>query len=245
MISAEAYLENANKYIQCVKETQFSTIKRIAEILADCITKDGVIHVFGTGHSKSFAGEMAFRAGGLVPMHAMYLEDLLRKGVESVDDINDLDTERDPKVAHRLLALYDIRPTDAVILVSNSGRNGSMIEMAMELKSRGLPIICVTSLEHTKQVTSRHPSGKKLFEVADYVIDNCGPYGDALSFPGLETKVCAISSITGILIAQCLTAEIINNLTLNNHPIPAYISANVDGADEHNNALREKYKGRI
>jgi uncharacterized phosphosugar-binding protein len=246
VVHAEAVFEVLSNSILKVKETQLNTLKTVARMFAERIQDDGVIHIFGTGHSKAFAMELSNRAGGLVPMHAMSIDDLMRYGKRDVDDINDPTLERDPNVARELLACYDIRDADAVILVSNSGRNGSMVEMAIQLKQRGLPVVCVTSLAHTTQVTSRHPSGKRLFEVADYVIDNCTPYGDAaLADERLSTKVCSLSSITGAVIAQVLTAEMTQCLLAAHYPVPVLMSANVDGADAHNETLRQKYEGRI
>jgi uncharacterized phosphosugar-binding protein len=246
MVHAEGVFEALSKSIVEVKESQLHTIRTVAHLLADKIQHDGVIHIFGTGHSKAFAMELSNRAGGLVPMHAMSIDDLMRFGKRTVDDINDPTLERDANVALELLECYDIRDTDAAILVSNSGRNGSMVEMAIQLKHRGLPVVCVTSLAHTTQVTSRHPSGKRLFEVADYVIDNCSPFGDAaLHDDRLATKVCSLSSITGAVIAQVLTAEMTKCLLESGFPVPVFMSANVDGADSHNEAVRKKYEGRL
>lgn len=246
VVSAEALLEQAYTALERVRTTQFATIRSIAGVLAERIGKGGVVHVFGTGHSKAFAMELANRAGGLVPMHAMSIDDLLLRDKRVVHEIDSPQLERDEVVARELLGLYDIRSDDAAILVSNSGRNGSQVEMALQLKARGLPVVCVSSIAHTTQVTSRHSSGKRLFEVADHVIDNCTPYGDALfAHSQLDARVCALSSITGAVIAQALTAEMIRALLDGGHKVPVLISANVDGSDAHNAALRKKYAGRI
>lgn len=246
MVSAESYFQQAELYLRKTLDTQMDSIKRAADMLANQIQLGGVVHIFGSGHSRAFSMEMSNRAGGLVPMHAMSFDDLLRHGVKDADDINNPEIERDPRVAHELLNLYDIRDNDAAILVSNSGRNGALIEMALLLKQRGLPLVVVTSMDHTTKVTARHPSGKRLFELADHLIDNGGPLGDAiLDDESLITKVCSISSVTGAVIAQCLTAEITKNLLQKGIDVPILISANVDGADEHNAKIRSLYTGRI
>ncbi|GEO24492.1 hypothetical protein AAC03nite_02770 [Alicyclobacillus acidoterrestris] len=245
MISASVFVEAALDAVKQVAGTQLDAIREAGKRLAEVIVNGGVVHIFGTGHSKAFAMEMSNRAGGLVPMHMMSIDDLWRSK-NTPDDIHDPSIERDPAVAHELLQLYDIRPEDGVIIVSNSGRNGALVEMALLMKQRGLPLICVTSLAHTQSVTSRHPSGKRLFEVADVVIDNCGPIGDALlEAPELATRVCSISSVTGAVIAQCLTAEITRNLIAAAVEVPILMSANVDGADEFNQRLTARYRGRI
>jgi uncharacterized phosphosugar-binding protein len=92
---------------------------------------------------------------------------------------------------------------------------------------------------------SRHPSGKKLYEYADIVIDNCGPFGDTLlELPG-GGKACSISSLSGVLIEQMLTAETIRNLIARGIDPPVFISANVPGGIEQGETLRRRYEGRI
>jgi len=245
-ISAEVFYRAADEAIARLKATQIPQIKRAGEILADAVMKGGVIQVFGTGHSRAFAMEMAHRAGGLVPAHAIEEDILFFNGIYPVTERKNPYLEREPQIAHQILAQYDIRAEDAFIIVSNSGRNGSTVEMAAEVKRRGHPLIVVTSMTHTKSVTSRHPSGKLLYEFADVVIDNCGPMGDALlEVEGQPVKVCAVSSITGALIAQGITAEIIGRLVAAGQTPPVYISANVDGGDAHNEALKARYGDRI
>ncbi|HWI65709.1 MAG TPA: SIS domain-containing protein [Symbiobacteriaceae bacterium] len=246
MLSAPTLFDEARKAIDKLEATQMANIRKAGEILAGAIQRDGVVQVFGTGHSRAFAMEMANRAGGLVPMNAIDMTDLFLRQVVPITLWHSPELERDPAVAHKILALYNLRPADAFIIVSNSGRNGSTVEMAMQVKKHGHPLIVVTSMDHTTQVTSRHPSGKKLYELADVVIDNCGPFGDALlPLDDHGFKACAISSITGAFIAQGLTAEIIGCLQRAGAEIPVLISANVDGGDAHNDALRARYAGRI
>ncbi|MDQ0189849.1 SIS domain-containing protein [Alicyclobacillus cycloheptanicus] len=239
MVSAESFFASVDDALTKVKTTQLPAIKRVAGRLANRIRIGGVVHLFGTGHSRVFAMEMCNRAGGLVPMHMISTDDLQRRGVRAASDLEDPSLERDPQVAHELLACCDIQPADAAIIVSHSGRNGALVEFALLLKDRGIPVIGVTSMSHTLSVASRHPSGKRLFEVADDVIDNCGPVGDAMLYDErLGTKVCPISSVTGAVIAQCLTAEITRNLLEWGVSVPVLKSSNLDGADAWNETVR-------
>lgn len=242
MVSAGAFLRGMDDVLTNLRKTQLPVIGRVAVKLADRIRAGGVIHVFGTGHSSVFAIEMCNRAGGLVPMHMMSVSELQLRGIRVASDLEDPSIERDPQVAHELCACYDIRPEDAAIIISNSGRNGAIVEMAMLLKEKGLTVVCVTSMAHTLSVSSRHPSGKRLFEVVDDVIDNCGPIGDAmLEDERLSTKVCSVSSVTGVVIAQCLTAEITRSLLGWDVTVPLLRSSNLDGSDELNENMRRKY----
>lgn len=244
-VSGQSFFAEARKAIDYVEETQMQGIQAAARLLGDCLAADGVVHIFGTGHSQAFSMEMAGRAGGLVPMDMIALVDLVKKGVATWDDLGDPKIERDPEWGRKVLTTHNVRPGDAFIIVSNSGRNGSTVEMALEVKRRGLPLVVVTSLKHSTQVSSRHPSGKKLYEIADVTIDNGGPFGDALLDLQEGLKVCAISSVTGATIAQALTAEIARLLMERGLTPPVLISANVDGSDVWNEGLRAKYADRI
>ncbi len=244
-VSAGEFFAVARDAVAQVERTQLGAIQRAAAVLAGRMRSGGVIQVFGTGHSRAFAMEMAGRAGGLVPVHAMYLGDLVLSGRHPVDEVKGPSFERRPEIARELFGLYDIRPQDAFVVVSSSGRNGSTVEMALIAAEKKLPVVVVTSMAHTSAVTSRHPSGKRLFELADVVIDNCAPFGDAVLDMGQGSKVCAVSSITGAVIAQALTAEIVACYQQHGEQPPVLVSANVDGADEHNARVRAQYGSRI
>lgn len=242
-IGAESVFETILGIVNHVRTQQLDAIREAATRLADCLLQGGIIHVFGAGHSRAFGMEMCGRAGGLAPMKLLGLEDIAL--LEGTRGINLVELERDPETAHRLLRLHEVRPEDAFIIVSNSGRNGAPVELALECKKRGIPVIAVTSLAHSVRTDSRHPSGKKLYEIADIVIDNGCPYGDVLlDIPHLHEKTGSASSVVGALIAQSLTVEIIARLIEAGHTPPVFISANVDGSDEHNRKIVEQYAHR-
>lgn len=245
-ITAEMFFDAARNIIHRLQTEQLGNIRKAAAVMAEAIAKDGVVHIFGPGHSKSFANELAHRAGGLVPMNAVLLDDLALQGDMSLAELKAPATERNPACGLELLKLHDIRAQDAFIICSNSGINGSVVEIALECKRRGLPLIAVTSLEHSRQSQSRHPENKRLFEIADIVIDNCCPYGDALlSTPEMPMQVCSGSSVANMFIAQSLTAETLRLLIERGYRPPVYLSQNIEGSDKHNEALRKKYEGRI
>jgi uncharacterized phosphosugar-binding protein/putative N-acetylmannosamine-6-phosphate epimerase len=241
--TAEGYWAAAGAAIAWVQATQGPAIREAAALFAQSILAGGVVHIFGAGHSRAFGMELSGRAGGLVPMHLFGLEEVAPPGKKGLQL---LDLERGPETAHALLGLFSAHQADLFVIASNSGRNGCPVELALEVKRRGHSLVTVTSLEHASRVPARHSSDQRVFEVADVVIDNGAPYGDAvLTAPGLKEAVCAVSSATGALIAQALTAETIRLILEAGAEPPVYISANVDGADEHNARLEARYAGRI
>jgi uncharacterized phosphosugar-binding protein len=214
-------------------------------VMTRAIEAGAVIQAFGTGHSEAFAMEIAGRAGGLIPTNKIALRDLVLRGLLTVDDLAGSSLERNPDIVPALWDISPINPGDVFVIASNSGVNGSVVGLALLARERGHDVIAVTSLQHTAQVRPKHPSGLRLSEVADVVIDNLAPYGDAtLALPG-GVSVGSVSSITSAFIAQLLTIGVAERLNGNGRVPPLYLSANIPGGDEHNHALEKKYEGRI
>ncbi|WP_375387995.1 sugar isomerase domain-containing protein [uncultured Amnibacterium sp.] len=211
------------------------------DLLTEGIKAGGVAYAFGTGHSEAFAMEIAGRAGGLIPSKKISLRDLSLLGGMPVADLQGGKLERDPAVAERLFELARIGPEDVVLIASNSGVNGSIVGFALAVKRNGNPLIAVTSLDHTMQVEPKHPSGQRLKDVADVVIDNLAPYGDAAVSIGADVPAGAVSSITAAFIAQVLTLGVTERFVSAGEAAPLYLSANIPGGDEHNIELELRY----
>jgi len=219
--------------------------RRAAALLTETVLAGGVIQAFGCGHSEGLAMEIAGRAGGLVPTNRIALRDVVLYGGEPVEVLADPAIERRPEIAHRLYELAPVQPDDAFVIASNSGVNGAVVEMALLVKRRGHRLIALVSARHSAGVEARHPSGKKLGEIADVVLDNGAPYGDAaLPIPG-GGAVGALSSITAALLAQQIVAEVVDNLIAAGVTPPVYRSDNVPGGKEHNARIEARYAGRL
>jgi uncharacterized phosphosugar-binding protein len=215
------------------------------DLMTRALEAGAVIQAFGTGHSEAFAMEIAGRAGGLIPTNKIALRDVVLRGSMRVDALTGSSLERNPDIVAELWEISPIHPGDVFLIASNSGVNGSVVGMALLAKERGHDVIGVTSLQHTAQVRPKHPSGRRLSEVADVVIDNLAPYGDAtLALPG-GVAVGSVSSITSAFIAQLLTIGVAERMNGDGRVPPLYLSANIPGGDEHNHALEKTYAGRI
>lgn len=237
-MSANKYFDKIQNLIDKIKETQYEKIVEVSKIFVEKIKEDKMIHVFGTGHSHIIGVEMFARAGGLANVNAM-LDDTIttadgaRKGSM---------TERLSGLAEIIWDQYKIDKDDVMIIISNSGRNSVPVEMAIKAKEEGVTLIAITSLDHSKKCKSRHSSEKRLFELADIVIDNCVPGGDSLlEFNG--TKAGPGSTIAGVSIVNSIVTETLKTLTEEELPIPVFGSQNVDGYN--NDDLYEKYSSRV
>jgi uncharacterized phosphosugar-binding protein len=243
-VSAGAFAAAAEDAVGRVAREQADGVVAAAGLVVAALRAGGVVQAFGTGHSQALAMEISGRAGGLVPTNMIALRDLVLLGGEPPELLFTEHLERDPAIGRRLYDLAGVSPSDVFVMASNSGGNGSVVELAHVVKEQGHPLVAITSMAHTSRVTSRHPSGLRLFELADVVLDNGAPYGDAVLGAG-DTAVCAVSSITAALLAQMVVAEVVRTMLDAGETPPVYLSANVPGGDAHNDALEARYAGRI
>ena len=233
--------EYGDKIIDVIKyaeEKNKDTIKMLAEKFAENIENDKVIHTFGTGHSHMLGIELFARAGGLGNVDAMLDPDVLTSfGAQRSGAI-----EKTSGVSDVIYDSYNIQPGDIMIITSNSGRNAMPIEMAMRCQKEGVYVIALTNVEQSKNQTSRHPSGKRLFECADCVIDSCVPTADAtLDLNGIKTGPA--SSIVTMFLVNTIVSEAIKIVQSHGKKPYVFQSQNVDGFD--NDAIYEHFKGRV
>ena len=241
MIEAKIFKDELCELLDHLYDSQKDNIEAAAQAMRKCIEEGGVIHVFGSGHSVGLGIDIKNRLGSLVPIHIMEMTDFVTKGDISVEEFMDRKNifERKPGVAKKLYELYDIRPQDIFIVISNSGINGIVIDIADLAKRNGHKVVIITSMKHTLAEEPRHPSGKKLYEFGDIVIDNCGPHGDALLETDGVEKVCSVSSICNNCIAQSMAARTIQLLKADGCELPI-----LTGENAHDEALLNKYEGR-
>lgn len=244
MIESE-YAARAAGLVDLVVGTQLPAIQKAASMVAGSIAAGGVLQAFGTGHSRIVTLELAGRAGGLAPVGMLAVKDLVMFGDEDPRAILDPRYERETGVAERIYALADVRPVDTFLIVSNSGRNAAVVEMAELVRDRGHDLVAITSLAHTRSSVARSTDGPDLASLADVVIDNCAPAGDATIEVAAGVKVGAVSSFTGVLVAQVLTELTCRYLLDMGQEPPVFISANLAAGDAHNRALEERYHGRV
>ncbi len=232
------YINTITKILEEVYETNKENIKVLAEKFAENIMEDRIIHTFGTGHSHMIGIELFARAGGLGNVDAMLDPDVLT----SNGAVRSGALEKLPGVSDIVADNYVLNAGDIMIVISNSGRNSMPIEMAMRAKKDGLFVVAVSSLKQSQQMTSRHPSGKKLYEIADITLDNCAPSGDGcLNIDGYVTG--AVSSIASMYLLNTITSEAIKICTSKGFKPYIYQSQNVDGFN--NDDIYNHYKGRV
>ena len=240
-IAIENAFATGLEIVERLKTTQEENIHQAAKLIAEAHIAGKNFYVSGSGHSHSVSEELYGRAGSL----AFTIPILTSELTLTEHPTKSTFIERLNGYATILADLYEISNGDVILIASNSGRNAYPVELAIEAKNRGAKVICITCMKHTKEVTSRHESGKRLFEVSDVVIDNCGEAGDAATYmEGVNTPIFPTSSIANAFICGALSVEVCAELQANNAEVEVFMSANIDGGYEKNEAYFEKY-GRM
>lgn len=225
----EAYLDFVAERVMKMKETQGPAITKAAELVGNALINKHMVYTFGSGHSQLLSMEIHARAGGIYPVQAII--DPMKGKAEKLEGYGTILVEYAP-----------YKEGDVLFVISNSGRNPEPIEVAMHALSKGVKVIVLTSMEHTRSVTSRHSSGKKLYELGEVVLDSQVPAGDAsISYKGLLAKAGALSTVLGATILNAVIVETIQYLLDHNYEPPVLMSANLDGSEAYNQKVIERY----
>jgi uncharacterized phosphosugar-binding protein len=237
------YFAALKEILARIESEQINHIREAGALIGSLIAKGGVVHTFGAGHSHMIAEEAFFRAGGLAAVNAILDPRLL-----FLDGaLASTHAERETGYAKLLLDREDIQPGDAAIIISNSGRNAVPVEMAQEMRAKDVKIVAITNLEQSSRSLSRHVSGKRLFELADIVIDNCIPEGDAvLEIPNRAQRIGPSSTIAGAAIVNAVMIEAASHLHKADLPIPLFASVNLPStSDESLEAILARWAPRV
>ena len=239
------YVSRINELIDTVIKAESENMEKCVNVLFDCVQNKSTIYTFGASHAGIISEELYYRAGGLMLFNPIFGREIML----DADPIT-LTSSMERLVGYGTIlakSRADFKKGDVIIIHSVSGRNPVTLEIAEEAKNAGVTIIAITNVAYSKTVTSRHPSGKRLFEMADIVLDNHGDVGDAcVKIEGLEQKVAPSSTVIGAILVNSIVAALAEKLVESgmSHP-PIFYSANIDGGDQLNRQLFEEYKDSI
>ncbi len=236
------YADRLQAALQTVFREERGQLDRAAALAATAIAADRLLHVFGTGHSHMVGEELLYRAGGLACCSAILDPPLmLHVGAEASTG-----KERESGYAKTVLERYTLTSGDLFFVVSNSGVNPVPVEAAQYAKEQGLTVVALVSKAYS-QAAPLHPSlSVKLMDVADLVLDNHLPPGDALIPVGSgQQKAGPGSTVVAAAVFHAICLGAIERLEAQGLTAPVYISANMPGAKEHNAELVRRYKGRV
>jgi uncharacterized phosphosugar-binding protein len=242
-MKSSEYMQNVRAVLEYIEQTQMINIDLAAERVVESIMSGGTVFVLGTGHASIMAQETFFRAGGMMLFNPV-MGPGLSLDVRPVDISTEI--ERMPGYGEVVMSHTPIKRGDVLIIASTAGRNSVPIDAALWSKQNGIQTIGITSRTWADSVSSRHPSGKKLHDVVDVVLDDGVPPGDAsVDFADINQKVGPVSTISGVTLINLIVVRTVERLVDEGFMPPVFKSANLDGADEYNRRTCEDFKERI
>ena len=248
---AQKWLANARAVLDSIESTQLPAIRRAAEIMADSIAAERWVHTFGCGHATIPVEEMYPRIGGFVGFHPIVELPLTfftritgEMGIHQF-----LFLERAPGYGDAIMKSYTFDARDTLWIFSHTGINNVNIDVALRAKELGMKIIATGSAEQAASSTPRHPSGKKLFELADVVIDTKVPAGDSsVDLPGHQDKVGPVSTMAFVTVVWMTITTVAEILAARGVKLFIHPSHNVPGdttAHARLDAALVEYKRRV
>ena len=234
----DGYFEKNIAILNRIHDTQKDAMEKAANMAANTIAKDGIIYIFGCGHSHLIAMDNFYRAGGLCNVCPMLDSDLMLHDGAAKSSV----MEKMEGLAEHVFKRYCLTEKDCLFVISTSGKNGVPVQMAQVAKAKGIPTVAVVSSAYFEDA-SKLP---KLYECADSYIDNCVPHGDAvMEIPGCDTNMGSLSTVASAFIMQAVLLEAAKMAVEMGAKPPIYKSGNVAGGAEFNKALIEEYQPRI
>jgi uncharacterized phosphosugar-binding protein len=216
MNASLAYLREAKAILDRIQATQLEAIQKAAEIFTQSISNAGLVHMFGSGHSRIFVEEMFPRHGSFPGFHPIVELSLTYHNpvVGSNGQRQAMYLEHIEGFGNVILRNFVFQEPDSFLIYSNSGVNEVVIDVALEAQRQKLPVVAVVSLDHCLAVPALHSSGKRLPDLADVTIDNCTPAGDALvRIEGLADPVGPGSTIGAAAVTNMIKCAVAENLT--------------------------------
>ena len=240
-VSLAAYFERVRELLEAIMANEAEPMRQVAELLATCIREDHIVYTFGSGHSSLLAAEGLFRAGGLACVSAILEPTTTFAGGALAGTA----IERMPGISRNVMARYEVAEGDVLVVFSNSGVNALPVELTEYCRDRGLTTVAITSCRYVAQAAGANTRAT-LLDVADYVIDNHVPPGDAAIEVGSDRQpVAPLSTIAGAIIWNALVADVSERLVDLAITPPVYVSSNMTGAKGVNAALVDRYRHRI
>lgn len=234
----ELYTTKIRKIIDEIEKEEIENIEKAAEVLAQTIINNGLIHVFGTGHSHIPSEEAFFRAGSLACVNPMLEPSLMLHSGAVKSSV----LENQSGFARAIFEHFNPQPSDVLILFSNSGVNAVPVEMAELVHRKGITLIGIGSKKYIEYLKKERKSNS-IIEYCDFFIDNKGEVGDAcIEVKGLEQKIAPTSTISGVLILQLLFTTAVFKVIEKGFLPPIFVSGNLPEGKERNKELINKYR---
>jgi uncharacterized phosphosugar-binding protein len=246
-----SYLDGAEAILKRVRETQKDVIVEAARLCAETILKRGLVHLFGSGHSRMAVEEVFPRYGSFPGFHPIVELSMTYHNpvVGANGQRQAMWIERQEGLGEIILSNFVFRSYDVMMVFSTSGTNGVVVDVALGARARGMKVIAVVAAEYSKLLPGGHSSGRKLIDIADIVIDNCAVPGDSMvTVPGVDVRVGPGSTIGNTAVVNALKVIVAAKLAEAGQPPLVLASAYEMGAEasrQRFEASYDDYRDRI
>jgi uncharacterized phosphosugar-binding protein len=236
------YTAAVRSVVDFLETRQTASIEAAAELVANALRRGGTVNCSEIGHG--IQGDFLGRAGGLFAVQPFsYSISVHNPLPESRRKAQPADPDEDLKRVRTALAHSSLRAGDVMLVASVSGRNRAPVELALACRERGLGVIGFTSMAYTEKVTSLHPTGKRLYEAVDVVVDCGAPYGDAgVEVPGYDVTLIPMSGLGMLVAGWLIWGSVMEKMAAAGTPASVYISHNREGGPAFNEIARAHYQ---
>lgn len=236
----DEYFNRLKQLIDHIEETQSDVMQQAAAIIADAMADGRCVHIYDTGHMLS--SELINRAGGLTSFRALHFRFEVDDAVRNRPEDGKKDGNMEGLMRY-VVKSSKLQPGDVLIVGTVSGKSVFPVDLAISARELGVKVIAMTSVAYSSMLASEHSSGKRLFEVADLVIDNCAPPLDALvEVPGQDVSICPASGIAAAAIMWAVEAQVVDNLLQRNLKPSILKSINFPGSSAYNEQAYQAYE---
>jgi len=236
----DTYWKTIDELYEKLRTTQRESIVAAGKLIADAADAGACVHIHDSGHIID--AELIHRGGGLI-LYKQFKYNLNVINPVRKRDRSEVDSSMEGLAEYALRASGAL-PGDVFILGSVSGRTASVVDLAYEAKKMGMRLAVITSMVYSESVDAVHSCGKKLYEMADVVIDNCAPAAEAMmEVDGLDARLCAASGLSAAYIMWSVTTVVVEELLKRGKVPGVFKSANFPGGPEYNkNVIEPKYE---
>jgi uncharacterized phosphosugar-binding protein len=236
----QLYFRKLGELLGRIESEQGESIDRAAELISNAVTKGECIHIYDTGHMLD--SELIHRAGGMNCFKRLQftftVENDVRKRTKDIDKDRNLEG-----LVRYALNASNVHSGDVLFIGSVSGKSVFPVDLAIHARELGVTVVAITSVAYSSILQSDHSSGKRLFEVADLVIDNCAPSQDGMiELPQMAVSMCPASGIAAAAIMWAIEARTVELLMGKGIKPTILKSVNYPGSLEYNDEEFRKYE---
>ncbi len=240
-----AYLQAVRGILDHLEKTQLEAVDRAADLIIHAMQNSGAVFCADIGHDNQ--SDFINRAGGLAVVQLFKAQISIADSVAHCrrDRPRPAPVDRECETIRLAVRASQLRAGDVILIGSVSGINLRPVELALACREHGVRVVAFTAIAYTARVESKHPSGQKLCDAADVVIDNGAPYGDAaVHIPGIEVAALPVSGVSMTVCGWMIWGRVMERMAAAGDPPTVFMSVNRPDGPAWHEKSRARYAER-